>query len=228
VTLVVRQGFRGFPDDAFAFYEALGADNSRAFWQANRDRYVASVRAPMEALLTELDQACGAGPFHVFRPYRDVRFAKDKTPYKDHIGAYGESEAGAGFYVQLSAAGMFAGSGYYHFAADQLTRFRDAVDAEAMGSELAAIVAALEAAGVELAAVDELRTAPRGYARDHPRVALLRRKGLAASRTWRRAGWMGTREVVARVQRAWEETAPLNAWLDAHVGPSTLPPDDRP
>ncbi len=225
---MARQDFRGFPDDAFAFYDELAADNSRRFWQANRDRYLASVRAPMEALLGELEGTCGAGPFHVFRPHRDVRFSKDKTPYKDHIGAYGESEAGAGFYVQLASAGMFAGSGYYHFAADQLTRFREAVDDDATGGEVAAILERLATRGVELASVDELRTAPRGYPRDHPRVVLLRRKGLAAGRTWERAAWMGTAQVVARVRRAWEEAAHLNAWLDAHVGPSTIPPDDEP
>src|SRR6266508_1112765 len=109
--------FRGFPEEAVRFYEGLAADNSKAYWQANKEVYERSVRQPMEELLAELDEF---GPFHVFRPYRDVRFAKDKTPYKEHIGAFGESQGGAGYYVHFSAAEMLAGSGYYHMASDQL------------------------------------------------------------------------------------------------------------
>ena len=105
----------GFPPEAFDFYERLAADNSRAFWQANKATFDSAVKAPMAALLEAL---ADFGPFHVFRPHRDVRFSKDKTPYKDHIGAYGESQGGAGHYVQLSHHGMFAGSGYYDMASD--------------------------------------------------------------------------------------------------------------
>ena len=105
--------FTGFPDEAIRFYEGLIADNNRTYWQANKAVYEHAVKAPMTALLDEL---ADYGPFHVFRPNKDVRFSKDKTPYKDHIGAYGESEGGAGFYVQFSATGMIAGSGYYHMA----------------------------------------------------------------------------------------------------------------
>ena len=102
--------FSGFPAEAVAFYEGLAADNSRTYWLEHKPVYERSVRAPMEALLDEL---APFGPFHVFRPNRDVRFAKDKTPYKEQIGAFGESEGGAGYYVHFSTAGMLAGSGYY-------------------------------------------------------------------------------------------------------------------
>ena len=120
--------FTGFTDETFAFYETLQADNNRAFWQANKHRYQSAVRAPLDALLAELD---AYGPFHVFRPYKDVRFSKEKIPYKDHQGAYGESEGGAGFYVQVSATGLMAATGYYAMASDQLARFREAVDHDA-------------------------------------------------------------------------------------------------
>jgi uncharacterized protein (TIGR02453 family) len=215
--------FAGFPDEAFQFYEQLGADNTRAFWQAHKGEYQQHVRGPMDALLGELD---GFGPFHVFRPYKDVRFAKDKTPYKDHIGAYGESEGGAGHYVQLSATGMFVGSGYYDMATDQLDRFRRCVDADATGEEVVALTAELERRGHTITAMSSLKTAPRGYPKDHDRIALLRLKGLVASREWSTAGWMRTRAVVKRVRDTWNEAADLNAWLDTHVGPSTLAPDE--
>ena len=179
--------FTGFPDEAFAFYERLAADNSRAFWQANKAVYEQAVRDPMVALTEALGEY---GPFHVFRPYRDVRFAKDKTPYKDHMGAYSESEGGAGFYIQLGAAGMFTGCGYYDMATDQLVRFRAAVDAAATGAELAGMCAAAAKGGLRLGAMSELKTAPRGFPKDHPRIELLRRKGLIVSRDWPLAKWM--------------------------------------
>ena len=215
--------FTGFPDEAFAFYERLAADNSRAFWQANKAVYEQAVRDPMAELIEALGEY---GPFHVFRPYRDVRFAKDKTPYKDHMGAYSESEGGAGFYIQLGAAGMFTGCGYYDMATDQLARFRAAVDADATGGELAGLCAAATNGGLRLGAMSELKTAPRGYPKDHPRIELLRRKGLIASLDWPLAKWMHTKQVVTRIRDAWAEAGDIVEWLDTHVGPSTLPPDD--
>lgn len=215
--------FTGIPIEAVAFYEGLQADNSRPYWQANKEVYERSVRAPFLALLDEL---ADHGPFQVFRPYRDVRFAKDKTPYKENIGAYGESEGGAGYYVAFSAAGLYAGSGYYAMHTDQLERFRAAVDAEATGAEVARLVAAVEKAGLRPGAMSELKTAPRGYAKDHPRIELLRRKGLMAGREFPLAKWMHTKAVVGRVRQTWEAAAELNAWLDTHVGPSTLAPEE--
>jgi uncharacterized protein (TIGR02453 family) len=216
--------FTGFPVDAFAFYEALVADNSKVFWQANKARYHESVRAPMEAFLALVDDEFG--PFHIFRPYVDVRFSKNKAPYKTHIGAYGESEGGAGFYVQLSAAGLLVAAGYYAMASDQLERFRRAVDDDARGAEVQSLVRSAEKAGYSMGAIGELKTAPRGYPKDHSRIALLRRKGLMGSRTWEPAAWMHTARARERVVGVWRGLADLNAWLDTHVGPSTLPPDD--
>jgi uncharacterized protein (TIGR02453 family) len=216
--------FTGFPLEAVAFYEGLQADNSRPYWQANKAVYERAVRGPMLALLEELSEY---GPFQVFRPYKDVRFSKDKTPYKENIGAYGESEGGAGFYVAFSATGMFAGSGYYGMANDQLERFRAAVDAESTGTELARLVAAVEKAGLRPGAMSELKTAPRGVAKDHPRIELLRRKGLMAGREWPLAKWMHTKAAVGKVRDTWTAANDVNAWLDLHVGPSTLPPDER-
>ena len=178
--------FRGFPPEAVAFYEGLQADNSRAYWQSHKATYEAAVKGPMNELLAALDEF---GPFHIFRPYRDVRFAKDKTPYKEHTGAFGESEGGAGFYLQFSAAGMFAGSGYYAMASDQLARFRAAVEADATGRELVELSNAVVQQGLRLGAVSELKTAPRGVPKDHPRIELLRRKGLMGSMTWAPTDW---------------------------------------
>jgi uncharacterized protein (TIGR02453 family) len=215
--------FTGFPAEAIAFYERLAVDNNRTYWLANKPVYERAVRAPMLALLDDLSDY---GPFHVFRPNKDVRFSKDKTPYKDHIAAYGESEGGAGYYVQFSATGLLAGSGYYHMAPDQLDRFRAALDSNASGAEIVAITDLLRAEGLEFSAISALKTAPRGYARDHPRIDLLRLKGLVGTIRWKPAKWMQTKAVVERVRDAWDKGAPMNEWLDAHVGPSTIAPDE--
>ena len=154
------------------------------------------------------------------------RLATDKTPYKDHIAAYGESEGGAGFYIQLGAGGMLTGCGYYDMAIDQLERFRAAIDADATGNELTASCSAAARKGLRLAAMNELKTAPRGFAKDHPRIELLRRKGLIASQDWPLAKWMNTKQVVTKIRGAWAAAEDVMGWLDTHVGPSTLPPDD--
>ncbi len=215
--------FTGFPPAAFEFYDQLAADNSKAFWQANKATFEEAVRAPMAALCEDL---ADLGPFHLFRPYNDMRFAKNRPPYKTHQGAYVESEGGAGYYFHLGADGMMIGVGYYDMAKDQLERFRAAIDAEATGTEVERIAAALTKRGYTIGAMDELKTAPRGYPKDHPRVELLRRKGLMAARQYPVSSWMGSKKAVAKVRATWAGAAPLCAWLDAHVGPSTLPPDE--
>jgi uncharacterized protein (TIGR02453 family) len=215
--------FKGFPHEAVTFYEGLIADNTRSYWLANKPVFERAVKTPMIELLDELAEY---GPYHVFRPNKDVRFAKDKTPYKNHIGAYGESEGKAGFYVQFSAIGMIAGAGYYHMAPDQLDRFRAALDSEVLGSEIVAITERLQTQGLQITAIGSLKTAPRGYARDHPRIDLLRLKGLVITRHWDTAKWMQTKAVVERVRDTWAAAVPMNSWLDTHVGPSTMAPDE--
>jgi uncharacterized protein (TIGR02453 family) len=215
--------FRGWPAEAVTFYEGLEADNSKAYWTANKATYEECVRAPFLALADEVRDE--VGELRLFRPYRDVRFSKDKTPYKTAAGAAGELEGGSVVYVQLSAAGLFVASGYYQPAADQLERFRVAVADDRSGPQLEEVVASLRQQGFDIGG-EALKVAPRGFARDHPRVALLRHKGVTAGRTFAPARWLSTAKARDRVLDTWRAAAPLHAWLDHHVGPSTLPPDD--
>jgi len=212
--------FRGWPVEALEFFEGLEADNSRSYWQANKGVYEGSVRAPMEALLEELAPEWGEG--WIFRPYRDLRFSRDRSPYKTHIGAM----VGDG-YVQLSADGLAAGRGMYEMAPDQLERFRRAVSAERTGAELVGLVADARGAGLEVTARETLKTAPRGYPKDHPRIELLRFKGLITWREWPVGAWLGTRRAKDRVVRFLQLSEPLSGWLREHVGPSTLPERGR-
>jgi uncharacterized protein (TIGR02453 family) len=219
--MTASTAFAGIPPATMEFYEQLEADNSRAFWQANKQRYQDVVKQPVEALCVALDEY---GPFHLFRPYTDQRFAKGRPPYKTAQGAYGESEGGAGYYFQVSAQGLMCGTGYYAMAKDQLARFRAAVDAESTGTEIAGIVAGL-ARRYSVGAIDELKSAPRGFAKDHPRVELLRRKGLMISKEFGAPTWLHTKRAASRVRSFFADGDEMNAWLDAHVGPSTLEPD---
>src|ERR1700744_6108958 len=161
--------FGGWPAEALAFYAGLEDDNSREFWTSRKAVYQEQVLRPMEELLAEL--APEFGEPKMFRPYRDIRFSHDKTPYKTHIGA----TLGSTCYVQLSADGLSAGAGRWHLEADELSRY-PAGGAGPDGAELAAIVAGLEQAGVEVLGHGSLKSAPRGYSAAHPRIDLLRHK----------------------------------------------------
>jgi uncharacterized protein (TIGR02453 family) len=212
--------FRGWPAEALEFFDGLEADNSKAYWQRNKDVYETSVRAPMEALLAELEPEWGESK--IFRPYRDIRFSRDKSPYKTNIGAM----IGAG-YIQLDARGLAAGCGMWEMAPDQLERYREAVSDDRSGKELAASVAKARASGLEVLAHGVLKTAPRGYPTDHPRIELLRYKGLVTWRAWPAAAWMGTDQAKDRVVEFLRASRPIRAWLRTKVGPSTLPARPR-
>lgn len=217
--------FSGFPPEAIEFYEQLDADNSKAFWADNKGRFADLVKAPMVELTEALDEY---GPFHMFRPNNDLRFSKNKPPYKTHQGAYGELEGGSGHYMQFSASGLMVGAGYYAMAKDQLKRFRDAVVADATGEEIDALLGAAKQQRYTVGAIDELKTAPRGYDREHPRIEIIRRKGLLLSKDFGAPKWLHTKQVEQKIRACWEGAKPVCDWLDSHVGPSTLPPDDRP
>ncbi|MFD9125101.1 DUF2461 domain-containing protein [Kitasatospora sp. NPDC059571] len=209
--------FEGWPAEALEFYEQLEADNSKTFWTAHKERYEEVVRGPMADLLDALEDDWGPGK--IFRPYRDVRFSADKTPYKTHIGAYLE----AGGYIQLSADGLACGNGLYQLAPDQLARYRAAVAEDVSGAELERVIAAVEKAGPAVVGRDPLKSAPRGYTKDHPRIGLLRNKGLVAWQEWPPAAWLGTPEAYRRITAFLRASQPLKDWLDGHVGPSELP-----
>jgi len=171
--------FRGFPRELFAFFEGLQDDNSKAYWTANKATWEEHVRRPMLALLAELSDEFP--PMRMFRPNRDVRFAKDKSPYKLWAGATSESHAvgGTGYYVSASASGLVTGCGAMALDRDQLQRFRAALDDERSGRAFEELRTKLDARSlpVTCGAEPPLKTGPRGYPSDHPRAELLRWKG---------------------------------------------------
>lgn len=217
-----RNGFGGFPAEAFRFYEQLSADNTKAFWTRHKTDYDTHVRAPFVALASEV--ADEFGPLHIFRPNRDVRFSNDKSPYKTHCGAVTEGQGGEAYYLQISESGLMVASGYYGLARDQLERYRHALDTKA-GPELDRVLVACGRDGFEIGG-SALKSAPRGYAKDHPLVHLLRHKGVYVSKSFGRPKWVHTAAALDRIVATWRAAAPLHRWLNRNVGPSTEAPDE--
>ena len=212
--------FTGFGEGVVEFYDGLVADNSKAYWTDHREVYERDVRGPMQALVAALE--ADFGPGKIFRPYRDVRFSHDKTPYKTACGA-----TVGPYYVQVSAEGLMAAGGGYRWEPDQVARFRAAVDDERRGADLEARLAALRGVTVAGAALavdgDRLATRPRGVAPDHPRLDLLRFRSLYAWRQWPPDDALHEPAVLERVAGAWRALRPLAEWLADHVGPSEQP-----
>jgi uncharacterized protein (TIGR02453 family) len=208
--------FAGFPPEALTFYAALAQDNTKTFWRAHKDVYEDAVREPMELLLEELRDEFGIAK--VFRPYRNVRFSKDKTPYKTAQAALVAHDGhGAGHrYIEINPTGLRLGGGRYHPDRDELERTRQAIANPDAGAELEQIKAELERRGLTYMPA-ELRTAPRGFPRDHPRIDLLRRKRHAATKTLQSGPWLHTTQAKDHVVTAWHELGPFIAWLERHA-----------
>ncbi|MGN2635939.1 DUF2461 domain-containing protein [Nocardia takedensis] len=210
-------GFTGFPLAGLDFYEDLEADNSKTFWTAHKGVYEAAVKGPMTALTAEL--AGDFGEAKIFRPYRDVRFSQDKTPYKTAQGAVVRTAPGAGWYVQISAAGLFAGGGFYSGTPAQVAQLRATIADEVRGAELESILAKLGKAGFELGG-ETLKTRPKGYEADHPRIALLRHKSLTCHKEFGAPEWLTTPRAAKEIRATWERMRPFVEWLTAVVAPT--------
>src|SRR3954452_16119167 len=228
---IATPSFTGYPPSAFAWFGGLEADNSKTWFAAHRATYDADVRGALESMLEELADERGSGRAKLFRQHRDTRFSRDKSPYKTRT--YGvitdRADGLASLYAELSSGGLFVGTGYYMLAADQLERFRAAVDREAPGQELERVLADVHAAGIETWGV-ALKTAPRGFPRDHPRAELLRHKSLIGGRRLApapRGGGIARDAALAFARDTWATCPSMSRWLDEHVGASTEPPAPR-
>ncbi len=211
--------FEGFPDEGLVFYEGLEADNTKTYWTRGKSSYETHVRGPLLALLEELAPEFGTAK--VFRPYRDVRFSNDKTPYKTHQGAVIHPEGrAAAWYVQISADGLRVAGGCWRLESDQVARYRRAVADEVQGPRLQAEVDRLSRAGWAIDG-DRLVRVPAGFDADCLRLDLLKHKALHASRSWEPADWLHSREALERVRGAWRDLVALNVWLDDNVGATT-------
>ena len=204
--------FQGFPEAALDFYDDLEMDNTKSFWEAHKSVWTESVKEPMPALTDSL--AAEFGTPTVFRPYRDVRFAKDKTPYKTHQGAFVAAGPACGWYVEISARGVRTGGGFYDANGPDLASVRESIDHEATGKELERILAKLEKAGFEVGG-ERLKTSPRGYDADHPRIDLLRHKSMTLGKSYGFEPLIHTPELLDAVRADWRAATPFVRWVTA-------------
>ena len=212
--------FSGFPPEAFAFYEGLEADNSKDYWAAHKSVYDGCVAGPMQQLLDELEPTVGTAK--MFRPYRDVRFSKDKSPYKTrqyavvHLGGEHGTPGIRGLYVGIDADGLHLGGGLYQASTEQARRMRTAIDEDITGRELRKILDTLLRKGFELAG-EQLKRVPKPWDDSHPRADLLRYKALTASIHHPPDPWVHTGKAKAEVVRGWKALRPLNEWMASHA-----------
>lgn len=221
--------FDGFPESALDFYEGLVADNSKAYWSDHKAVYEAAVRSPMLALLDELGPEFGEAK--LFRPYRDVRFSKDKTPYKTAAAAAIGDDVQGGLYVQLSAEGLLVAGGAHGLATDQARRLRAAAADDRPGRALVDLLARLRSQGFTVEGERLKRVPPElrdAVPDDDPRAGLLTLKTLWAHQRHEPGEWLHTPEARDVVATAWRQVQPLNDWLAQHVGPSRAERPRRP
>ena len=215
--------FQGFPPEAFTFFAGLENDNSKAYWEANKTVWENKVHKPMQKFLEALEEEFP--PLRLFRPNRDIRFSKDKSPYKLWIGATSESRGvgGVGFYVRLDSSGLKTACGAYVMARDQLERFRAAIDHDLYGTQFEEMTHTLATLSLPVTPGGEapLKMVPPGYAKDHPRADFLRWKGAVIVKDFDGIQeWLHTPEAVEKVKAVWHGAEPLKDWLDIHMGPS--------
>ena len=219
--------FEGFADRDARFFRALAKNQRREWFQAHKQEYENGWLLPMRALLGELRERIDdffpghpLGEPKVFRIHRDVRFAKDKSPYKTHIGGYvpmgaaGEGPAvPSPIYVHVGIEDVFAAAGHYMMPPEHLDRFRAAVLDDARGQPLASLLARLVKRGFVVGSHEMLKKVPRGLDAQHPRAELLKRKGLVVSFPRLRRDLLVSRALVAWLVKHAKEAAPLVEWL---------------
>lgn len=206
---MLPMAFSGFPEEALEFYEGLEADNSKAYWTDHKHVYDTCVAQPMKELLAELSSF---GEAKLFRPYRDVRFSKDKTPYKTRRYAVVDGR----LYVGIDAHGLHLGGGRMHLEKEQVAAFREAVAGE-RGVTLEQHLARLRRAGFSVGGA-QLQRVPKPYDKEHERADLLRHKSLIAYVDHPPAEWLHTPRAATEVKKAWTALAPLDEWLAAVTG----------
>ena len=203
------EGFSGFPREATEFFRNLARNNNRDWFQAQKGVYEQSCREPLKALATELDPL--ATP-HISRINRDMRFARDGGPYRTHI-ATGVRRS----YINLSAEGLYVGTGMYKPEPAVLQKFRTAIDADKSGRELAKIVNTIRRKGYVVGTHATLNSAPRGYTSDHARIELLRMKDIYAGRMIEPGSVLASRKAVAAVKKVIADVQPLGDWLATYL-----------
>jgi len=223
--------FEGFPTGTLRFLRGLAKNNSKVWFDAHRADYEAFyVDAAKSFVVTigpRLQKVSKSVQFEpringsLFRINRDVRFSKDKSPYKAHLdlwfweGAHRGWES-PGFFFRLAPTKLIVGGGMHRFAKEQLAAYREAVLDDRAGKALVKIAEELRRARYALGGANR-KTVPRGFDASHPRASLLLHEGLHA--TWESAppASLGTRAFVDECLVHFRAAAPVSKWLSSHV-----------
>ncbi len=229
--------FDGFSADTFKFFQEIKENNNKAWFDANKKRFKQSVQTPAQAFVVTLGEKLVTltdsiqydvklnGSGSIMRIYRDVRFSKDKTPYKTNLGIVwwegeGKKTEAPGFYFHMSADELWMGGGLYMFPKDFLPKYRAAVIDDELGGQLEHVIAELGAMGYAVNG-DQYARVPRGFDKEHPRAELLRYKGLTTGSGQLRKEEAFSAEFVNTCFAHCQNIALLQQWL-AKVSRSAL------
>ena len=220
--------FAGFPPNGFRFLKGLAANNSKDWFDANRAAYDDGLIEPAKAFIETIGPRLRrfAPTVHaeprvngsIFRINRDVRFSKDKSPYKTtfDLWFWEGSKRGfdaPGFFLRLEPKRLLIGSGMHHLEKAGLDRFRAAVVDDKTGRALAKMLDAVRASGPYTVYGAERTTVPRGFDANHPRASLLLHEGLWATYEATTTREAETSDFVDFCVTHFKALSPLNAWL---------------
>lgn len=207
--------FQGFGKDLVKYYLALEENNNREWFNANRTMYDTNVALPLKALAAELEAEFA--PVKVFRPYRNVRFWPDLPPINEHASLIANTEGNAAYYLRIDADGVLMGAGMWQPSKNQLTKFRQIAATDSGAKEIRKVLAKVEKAGFALMTDNAVKSAPRGFAKDHPNIDLLRLKSLALSQHWTLQPWLYSPACLATITKAWKAASPWIEWLRSNL-----------
>ena len=221
--------FTGFGDPTFTFLRDLGRNNDKTWFQAHRAAYEDDLLEPamgfIEAiapLLARFSPGVRAEPKiggSMMRINRDIRFSKDKRPYKDHLDMtfkVGPAKTSPGYWFRLTPKELILGAGMHMLDKPDLERYRKAVDADRSGVDLAKIVTKEERAGYDVGG-EHYKRVPAGFAPDHPREALLRHAGIYVGTDMKVPAEARTARFPAFCAAHYKKMAPLMDWLSTNV-----------
>lgn len=230
-----------FGSEALAFLRGLKRNNKKPWFEAHRADYETHVKRPMADLVEEMDrrmsafapEMMGDPKRSMFRMHRDIRFAKDKSPYKTHAACWffhsgasskvgREAEGGgAGFYFHLEPGASFLGGGCWMPPRPALQRFRAAIAKDPRGFERIVAAPAMRKRFGPLSEEDALKRVPRGYAPDHPAARWLKLQSFTVGRGLTDAQVTGTR-LTTILEAEYTTMLPLIRWLNSTLGLAPL------
>jgi len=219
--------FSGFADGDAKFFRALAKNQKRAWFLAHKAEFQEGYQEPLRQLLDEVSVGVDKAYKHseleqpkLFRIFRDVRFSKDKTPYKTHASGVIQTkrqgkitEVPMALYFHVGLPKSFAAAGHYMMDPRSLAGFRNAVADDKRGRELVKLLAALEKKGFEVHSHDFYKRVPKGFDPDHPRAEHLRRKGLTVGFPDFPKGILASPKLVPWLVTHAKTAAPLVEWL---------------